>query len=67
MDGRGLTLDLHTVECPLEITEHNTDVTLEAAGLHDCTIDGVLTVYVVQRVYPQGRDSEAGRLNYIIC
>ena len=67
VDGRGLTLDLHTVECPLEITEHNTDVTLEAAGLHDCTIDGVLTVYAVQRVYPQSRDSEAGRLNYIIC
>jgi hypothetical protein len=67
VDGRGLTLDLHTVECPLEITVHNKDITLEAAGLHDCTIDGVLTVYAVQRVCSQGRSFEAGRLSCIIC
>jgi hypothetical protein len=67
VDGRGLTLDLHTVECPLEITVHNKDVTLEAAGLYDCTIDGVLTVYAVQRVCSQGRGLEAGRLSCIIC
>ena len=61
VDGRGLTLDLHTVECPLEITVHNQDVTLKAAGLHDCAIDGVLTVFAVQRVCSQSHALEAGR------
>lgn len=67
VDGRGLALDLHTDECPLEITVHNKDVTLEAAGLHDCAIDEMLTVFAVQCVCSQRHGPEAGRSDCIIC
>jgi hypothetical protein len=46
---RDLVIDLHTSECPVEVTLHNSGVTLATAGLQDCTIDGVLAIYVVQR------------------
>ena len=49
IDDRSLTLDLHTAECPIHITVHNKDVTIAAAGLHDCAVDGVLTIYAIQR------------------
>jgi hypothetical protein len=42
-------LDIHTSECPLEITAHNANITLEAAGLADCTINGVLNIFAVER------------------
>jgi hypothetical protein len=46
---RDLIIDLHTSECPMEVTSHNSSVNLATAGLQDCTIDGVLTIYAVQR------------------
>jgi hypothetical protein len=46
---RDLVIGLHTSECPIEVTSHNSGVTLAIAGLQDCAIDGVLTIYAVQR------------------
>ena len=46
---RDLVVDVHTSECPLEITAHNADITIEAAGLEDCAINGVLNIYAVRR------------------
>tara|TARA_R110002003_G_scaffold48_14_gene4033 strand:+ start:19078 stop:22614 length:3537 start_codon:yes stop_codon:yes gene_type:complete len=46
---RELIVDLHTSECPLEVTSHNAHVTLAEAGLEDCAIDSVLNIYAVQR------------------
>lgn len=60
VDDRGLTLDLHMSECPLDITAHNKDATIADAGLIDCAIDGVLTVFAVQRVYSTNNDSGSG-------
>ncbi|KAH6622099.1 hypothetical protein C7974DRAFT_216154 [Boeremia exigua] len=60
MDNRGLTLDLHISECPIDITIHNKDVTIEAAGLHDCAVDGVLTIFAVQRVFPTNNNHKSG-------
>ncbi|KAF9695209.1 hypothetical protein EKO04_006853 [Ascochyta lentis] len=48
---RGLTLDLHTSECPIEITSHNKDITIADAGLEDSAVDGTLTIFAVQRIY----------------
>lgn len=47
--GRELIIDLHTSECPIEITAHNASVTLADAGMEDFAVSGTLTVYVVQR------------------
>ncbi|KAG9196252.1 hypothetical protein G6011_01373 [Alternaria panax] len=46
---QGLVVGVHTPECPLEITAHNADITIEAAGLEDCAVSGALNIYVVQR------------------
>ena len=46
---RDLVVDVHTSECPLEITAHNADITIEDAGLEDCAVNGVLNIYAVQR------------------
>jgi hypothetical protein len=46
---RDLAIDLHTSECPIEVASHNSGITLATAGLQDCTIDGILTIYAVQR------------------
>jgi hypothetical protein len=46
---RDLVIDVHTPECPLEITAHNADITIEAAGIEDCAVNGVLNIYAVQR------------------
>lgn len=46
-------LDLHTSEAPIHVTAHNFGLTLAAAGLEDCTIDGVLNIYAVKRVRRQ--------------
>ncbi|KAH7087509.1 hypothetical protein FB567DRAFT_346883 [Paraphoma chrysanthemicola] len=46
---RELIVDLHTSECPIEITAHNANTTLVDAGLDDCAIGGVLNIYAVQR------------------
>ncbi|KAI4936692.1 hypothetical protein J4E86_011309 [Alternaria arbusti] len=46
---RNLVVDVHTSECPLEITAHNADITIEAAGLEDCAVNGILNIYAVQR------------------
>ncbi|EAT77244.1 peptidylprolyl isomerase [Parastagonospora nodorum] len=48
-DGRELIVDLHTSECPINVTEHNGSVTLAEAGLEDCAVDSILTIYAVQR------------------
>ncbi|KAF2012520.1 hypothetical protein BU24DRAFT_484177 [Aaosphaeria arxii CBS 175.79] len=44
-----LTLDLHTSEVSIEITSYNCKLTLAELGLVDCMINGVLTLYAVQR------------------
>jgi hypothetical protein len=62
IDDRGLTLDIHTSECPVEITAHNKDITIAAADLEDCAVDGVLTVFAVQRVYSTGTAYMSGKL-----
>lgn len=64
-DGRGLTSDLHSSECPIDITMHNKDVTIEAAGLYNCAVDGVLTIFTVQRVC--STDSDRGSGTSIVC
>jgi hypothetical protein len=46
---RDLVVDMHMSECPIEVTAHNADITIEAAGLEDCAINGVLNIYAVQR------------------
>ncbi|KAF7673903.1 hypothetical protein GT037_007669 [Alternaria burnsii] len=46
---RALVVDIHTSECPLEITAHNADITIEAARLEDCAVNGILDIYAVQR------------------
>ncbi|KAH6866487.1 hypothetical protein BKA58DRAFT_403368 [Alternaria rosae] len=46
---RHLVVDVHTSECPIEITAHNADITIEAAGLEDCAVNGVLNIYAVRR------------------
>ena len=46
---RELVVDVHTSECPIEITAHNADITIEAAELEDCAVNGVLNIYAVQR------------------
>ncbi|KAF3049337.1 hypothetical protein E8E11_000526 [Didymella keratinophila] len=51
IDDRGLTIDLYTSECPIEVTVHNKDETLAATGLYDCAVNGVLTIFAVQRIY----------------
>jgi len=62
IDDRGLTLDLHTSECPIDITVHNKDVTLVAAGLDDCAINGVLTIFAVRHVYSIHNGHRPGKL-----
>ena len=59
IDDPGVTVDLHTSECPIEITVHNKDVALAATGLQDCAVNSVLTIFAVQRVYSttDGQDS----------
>ncbi|KAF2824079.1 hypothetical protein CC86DRAFT_421855 [Ophiobolus disseminans] len=47
--GRDLIVDIHTLECPIELTAHNAGVTLANAGLEECAIDGVLNIFAVQR------------------
>lgn len=49
IDNRELIVDLHTSECPIYVTKHNGSVTLAEAGLEDCAVDGILTIYAVQR------------------
>jgi len=49
MAQRDLVVDVHTSECPLEITAHNADITIEAAGVQDCAVNGVLNIYAVRR------------------
>ncbi|KAF1351667.1 hypothetical protein EJ07DRAFT_168877 [Lizonia empirigonia] len=60
-NDRPLTLDLHTSECPIDITAHNKDITLGEAGLDECAVNGVLTIFAVQRVYStnKGEGSES--------
>ncbi|KAI5374009.1 hypothetical protein J4E82_007283 [Alternaria postmessia] len=46
---RELVVDIHTSECPLEITAHNADITIEAARLEDCAVNGIIDIYAVQQ------------------
>ena len=57
---RTLVLDVHTSECPINITAHNAELTIEAAGLEDCAINGVLNIYAMQR-WTLGRNESLGR------
>lgn len=59
-NDRPLTLDLHTFECPIDITAHNKDVTLAEAGLDDCAVDGLLTIFAVQRVSSMNKGEDSG-------
>lgn len=53
-ENRELIVDIHTLECPMELTAYNANITLADAGLEDCAIDGVLNIFAVQRwVDPQ--------------
>ncbi|KAF1933763.1 uncharacterized protein M421DRAFT_1134 [Didymella exigua CBS 183.55] len=62
-DNRGLTVDLHTSECPIEITAHNKDVTLVTVVLHDSVIDGVLSIFAGPRVYSAAVDQGPATLS----
>jgi hypothetical protein len=42
-------MDLHTAEMPIRITPGNANLTLLAAGLEDCLVDGILHIYAVKR------------------
>lgn len=57
---RHLVVDVHTSKCPIEITAHNADITIEAAGLQDCAVDGVLNIYAVRR-WTLGRSEHADK------
>ena len=46
---RDLIVDIHTSECPVEVTAHNADITLAASGLEDYAINGTLDIFAVQR------------------
>ncbi|KAF1833256.1 hypothetical protein BDW02DRAFT_599244 [Decorospora gaudefroyi] len=46
--SRELILDIHTSECPLEITAHNANTTIAASGLEDCAVNGVLNIFAVR-------------------
>jgi hypothetical protein len=48
-EGRDLIVDIHTLECPIELTAHNADITLADVGLEDCAIDGVLNIFAIER------------------
>ncbi|KAH8659259.1 hypothetical protein BGZ60DRAFT_544304 [Tricladium varicosporioides] len=45
------TVDIHTSEAPIELSESNVNMTLEQLKLTDCTVNGVLDLYVVERKY----------------
>jgi hypothetical protein len=63
IDDRGIILDLHTSECLVDITVHNKDFTIAVAGLDDCAINGVLTIFAVQRLYSTSDDHGSGKSN----
>lgn len=46
---RDLIVDVHTSECPIEITAHNVDTTISASALEDCAVNGILNIFAVQR------------------
>ncbi|KAH5067630.1 peptidylprolyl isomerase [Parastagonospora nodorum] len=48
-EDRDLIVDLRNSECPIDVTAHNASISLADAGLADCAIDGILTIFVVQR------------------
>lgn len=58
---RELVVDLHTSECPLELTAHNATLTLAQAGLQDCAINGVLNIFAVQRWSTNQAESSQGK------
>jgi hypothetical protein len=61
INQRDLIVDLHTSECPLEITAHNATLTLAQAGLQDCVINGVLNIFAVQRWITGQAESSQGK------
>jgi len=54
-------MDIHTLECPIELTAQNAETTLADAGLEDCAIDGVLNVFAVQRWEDPQAESVQGK------
>ncbi|KAL6704640.1 hypothetical protein ACN47E_008037 [Coniothyrium glycines] len=54
-----LIVDIHTFEAPIVITAHNANLSIAEARLHDCAINGVLTIFAVQR-WSLGQTYEAG-------
>ena len=60
-EGRDLIVDIHTLECPVELTAHNAGVTLADAGLEDCAVDGVLNIFAVQRWTNAQAESAQGK------
>lgn len=45
--GYRKVLDLHTGEIPIETA--NLDLTIDQLGLKDCAVNGVLTIYALER------------------
>lgn len=66
------TLDLHTSEAPIETT--NLDRTVDDLGLRECTVNGVLNIYAVERAIPEtnsargsGQDAIFTRADCWVC
>jgi hypothetical protein len=58
--GDKLSVDIHIAECAIEVTAHNSGITLARSKLVDCTVDGVLNVYAVPRLDSIGSDERTG-------
>lgn len=52
-----MIVDIHTAECPIDITAHNAGLTLADANLEDCAVMGVLNIFAVSR---RGSDQTEG-------
>jgi hypothetical protein len=59
--GGKLGVDIHIAECPIEVTAHNSGITLAASKLVDCTVDGILNIFAVPRVNSTGSDERIGK------
>jgi hypothetical protein len=59
--GGKLSVDIHIAEYPIEVTARNAGMTLAASKLFDCTVDGVLDIFAVPRLYSIGSNEQTGR------
>jgi hypothetical protein len=63
--GGKLSVDIHIAECPIEVTAHNSGITLAASNLFDCTVDGVLNIFAVPRLNSTGSDERTGKFCFL--